>query len=85
LLKNRVHKSLNLEAPKCSKTHLRVPLISKKFRGYTPGSPLKGGEEGRGKGGEPPIHIPGYATAADILKFQTLIKDGESVGKGAML
>jgi len=44
------------------------PQFPKKFRSYNPGPPLKGaGERGRagqgeGKGGEPPIHIPGYAT-----------------------
>jgi len=49
--------------PKCSKSHLRVPLFSKKSGGYTSGPPLKGGEEKEGaREGSPPIHIPGYAT-----------------------
>jgi len=49
-----------------------------KIRGYTPGSPLKGGGEGRGEGeereeareGRPPIHIPGYATATHSCTSQ---------------
>jgi len=54
--------------PKCSKTHIQAPLISKNL---TPGPLLKGVEEGRGEGeeregareGRPPVHIPGYAIA----------------------
>jgi len=48
--------------PKCSKTHLRAPLIFKNFPGVIP--PLKGGGEERkgAREGRPPIHIPGYAT-----------------------
>jgi len=71
-----VHKGVNFEAPKCSKTNLRAPLISKKnFRGLYPRTPVKrgrGGETGRGgeggaREGRPPIHIPGYATDCDML------------------
>jgi len=37
--------------PKCSKTHLRAPLISKNSGGYTPGPPLKRGRRGEGRRG----------------------------------
>jgi len=67
--KNLVHKGVNFEAQNALK---RAALISENFRGYTSVPPLKGGSggerrmggEGGGKGGEPPIHIPGYATAS---------------------
>ena len=51
--------------------------FKKNFRGYTPGPPFKGEEEGEGKGGEkggregsPPIHIPGCATASHAFEVQ---------------
>jgi len=66
LLKNVVYKGVNFEAQNAIK-HLRAPLISKKFRGLYPRTPvLKGGgerEESEGaRVGRPPIHISGYAT-----------------------
>jgi len=56
-----------------SKTHLRAPLISKKFPGVIPRIPVKRGRVGEGKGmrggqgrGAPPIHIPGCATESNL-------------------
>ena len=50
--KNLVHKGVNFEAPKCSKTHLRPPLISKNFRGLYPRTLVKRGRKARGEGEE---------------------------------
>jgi len=55
--------SFSISEAKCSKTHPRTPLISKKITGGR-------GRGGRGEGeereaareGRPPIHIPSYDT-----------------------
>ena len=60
--KNLVHKGVNFEAQNALKLTTSTFNL-KKFRGYTPGPPLKGGEGGD----PPPIHIPGYATGRICL------------------
>jgi len=68
--KNLVHKNVNFEAQNALKLTYTSTFNFKKISGgYTPGTPLKGEERGegkgrgeRGKGGTPPVHIPGYAT-----------------------
>jgi len=63
--KNLVHKGVNFEAPNALKLTYDHLLISKKFRGLYPRTPVKRGGREERKGareGSPPIHISGYAT-----------------------
>jgi hypothetical protein len=71
----KVYQSVVFFLPKCAKTHLRASVISKFFRGYTPGPPLKM-DRGREKVGR-----KGQGQGRD-RRGNRVGAGGERVGKG---